>query len=424
MADVWVAVRRGGFGFRQHFAVKTIRAEFGASAAFRAMFLDEARLASLIHHTNVVPVLDLGEEDGVVYQVMPLVDGGSVAAMIHALRDTGAVLPLEVAVHIGIDAARGLHAAHEAKDETGRRLDLVHRDVSPHNLLVGKDGTAKVSDFGIAKAMGTASEATSSGDVKGKRAYLAPEQLCKEAVDRRADLFALGVVLWEMVAGRRLFETGDSAMFFSLGGRILDVRELRPSVPEALASVIARATQAKPDDRFPTSDALADALEGAARASGLTPSAKDVGRLVEQLLGANVAALERDLADKTAKVDAIVETTHAAIVERVRPRKSRSLPTAAAAALLAVISLGALLLAKRDPETAVPAGGPAAVSATASEAQPTPSNALALASAPPGAPLTSLSASVSLPTSARSAPPVTKPRSTPQPKFSSNPYAR
>jgi serine/threonine-protein kinase len=418
MADVWVAVRRGSFGFRQHFAVKTIRAEYGASAAFRAMFLDEARLASQIHHTNVLPVLDLGEDGGIVYQAMPLVEGDSVAALLRASRGSAKGLPLDVVVRIGIDAARGLHAAHEAVDEAGRPLHIVHRDVSPHNLLVGRDGTAKVSDFGIAKAFGTTTGGTSSGDVKGKRAYLAPEQLLrKDTIDRRADVFSLGVVLWEMVTGRRLFETGDSAMFFSLTDRIPDVRDACPSVPEALASVIARAAEASPDDRFATSEALADALETAARDSGLSPSAKDVGRLVVELLGAGVAERERELADRTR--DLVAEhTAQATVVDSSPSRRTRRSVPAALALVVVLAAVGALFLRRATPEKRATSETPPA--ASTSEVQPTAS----AAPAPAESVLPTASVSVSVSPPAKPAPRVAKPPPALQPKFSGNPYAR
>lgn len=440
MADVWIAVRHGGFGFRQHFAVKTMRSEFVASSGFRAMFLEEARLASKVHHTNVVPVLDLGEDHGTVYQAMPLVDGDSVASLARKLRESGKEdgMAVEVALRIAIDAARGLHAAHMAKDENGRQLDLVHRDVSPQNILVGLDGVAKVSDFGIAKAFGLATEETSSNDLKGKRAYLAPEQIKRLPVDRRADIFALGVVIWEMLTGRRMFNTGDSAMYLSLVPRLQDVREVRSDVPLGIAQTIARAVEAKVEDRFATAEELADELEKTARENGITPSAKRVGQLVETLVGNDVHGRSRvlsewtnarsseitDVASDTAVVDTIVlptanagtrrrlllavaglMTTLAVVVALVFLRQSRTLPAAAPAPA-----------AETAPPVVAEAPGRTS-SSTSSSASVPAANVSTSAEASAPAPM---AAAPTVKATAKTAP---RARAAPQPKFSDNPYA-
>lgn len=228
MAEVWEAIRYSEYGFRQRFAVKVIRSEMAQNATFRRMFLEEATIASLVRHTNVVSVFELGASNDTVYPVMPLVEGASLATLLRLSRqvDRDAPLPLDIAITIALDAARGLHAAHESTNESGVPLDLVHRDVSPHNILVGRDGISKVANFGIAKALGISSSQTQTGKVKGKRPYLAPEQLTrKRDVDRR---------------------TGS----FELVQRVDDIRSVRPSVPERIARCVARALSPSPRDRY------------------------------------------------------------------------------------------------------------------------------------------------------------------------------
>ncbi|HEX3344281.1 MAG TPA: serine/threonine-protein kinase, partial [Polyangiaceae bacterium] len=206
MAQVFIARLAGQHGFERLVALKTMRPEHAESDAFRRMFLDEAQLAARIRHVNVVEVLDLGDEQGIVYQAMTLVEGDSVAALLRRRRQLGARgLPHGVAARIVADVLSGLHAAHELTDADGRALHIVHRDVSPQNVLVSVDGIAKIADFGIAKARLRLADETDAGQIKGKFAYMAPEQLERRTTDRRADVFSTGVMLWEALTGKRLF---------------------------------------------------------------------------------------------------------------------------------------------------------------------------------------------------------------------------
>ncbi|MEZ4219914.1 MAG: serine/threonine-protein kinase [Polyangiaceae bacterium] len=207
MGSVELATRREG-SFERLFAVKRLKDELASEAEVRAMFLDEARIAGLIRHPHVVSVLDVGDDERGPFLVMQFVEGITVAELI-AHRPCHPV-PMEVALKIVMHAAEGLHAAHELVGADGELLHIVHRDVSPQNIMVGFDGVALVTDFGIAKAMGRVSR-TSTGVLKGKWGYLAPEQLRFEEPDRRADLFALGVVLFELLTGRRLYKSKEGA---------------------------------------------------------------------------------------------------------------------------------------------------------------------------------------------------------------------
>ncbi len=205
MGRVDLAVRREG-NFERLFAVKRLKDEFANETDVREMFLDEARIAGLVRHPNVVSVTDVGEDAKGPFLVMQYVEGITAGELIS--KREAQPLPMEVVLKIMIHAAEGLHAAHELCAADGTALQLVHRDVSPQNIMVGFDGVSLVTDFGIAKAMGRTSK-TSTGVLKGKLGYLAPEQLRFEEPDRRADLFALGVVLFELLTARRLYKSRE-----------------------------------------------------------------------------------------------------------------------------------------------------------------------------------------------------------------------
>ena len=212
MACVWAARLDGYGGFSKLVAVKTILPHLASSADVERMLLDEARIAADVHHPNVCNLYDVGEDHGVLYLVMEWVNGDS---LLHLLRQTPTgprqALDAPVAVRIVADACAGLHAAHELSDEAGRPLFVVHRDVSPHNILVSLEGAVKMADFGMAKANGQLHETTRTGEVRGKIAYMAPEQIDGGAIDRRADLFAMGCVLYEATTGQQPFAGENEA---------------------------------------------------------------------------------------------------------------------------------------------------------------------------------------------------------------------
>ncbi|MFI5312483.1 MAG: serine/threonine-protein kinase, partial [Gemmatimonadales bacterium] len=230
MATLYFGRLLGPSGFARTVAVKCLHAQFAQDPEFSAMFLDEARLASRIRSPYVVPTLDVVSEDGELAIVMEYVHGQSLATLVQsfdadATRGSPAVpcVPVTVAVSVLGNMLQGLHAAHEARSEDGTPLGIVHRDVSPQNILVGTDGLAHLIDFGVAKANGRL-QTTREGHLKGKLAYMSPEQLRGELVTRRSDLYAASVVLWETLVGQRLFRAGDEGATVT---RVL-VAEVRP----------------------------------------------------------------------------------------------------------------------------------------------------------------------------------------------------
>ena len=262
MARVWAARLHGQRGFQKLVAIKTILPHLAEEPEFERMFLDEARIASGVHHPNVCEIYELGEEKRTLYLVMEWVNGDSLS---RVLRSTGKTEPVDsrVVARIVADACAGLHAAHELTDEDGRSLGVVHRDLSPHNILLTADGTAKVADFGVAKALGQLHEATSAGQLKGKIAYMAPEQVTGAAIDRRSDVFSLGCVLYEATTGQRPFRgDGDhQVMHAVLKGEFAAPTSLLRQYPQELERIVMRALSPQPILRYPTAERMRFALE-------------------------------------------------------------------------------------------------------------------------------------------------------------------
>jgi serine/threonine protein kinase len=265
MAQVWAARLRGSRGFQKLVAVKTILAGSVDNTRMEEMFLEEAQLASQIHHPNVVGTLDLGEHEGVLYLVMEWVEGEPLSAVIAKAAATGGV-PLAIGVNLIGQACKGLSAAHDLRDDSGALLGVVHRDVSPQNVLVTYSGTAKLVDFGIAKATSKASGLTEAGEIKGKFAYMAPEQVRGVALDCRTDLFALGILLYAITTGRHPFRGEHPAQTVQ---NICSERAPTPpsafisEYPAALEQVVLKALAKDPEQRFPNATAMLTALEQA-----------------------------------------------------------------------------------------------------------------------------------------------------------------
>jgi hypothetical protein len=266
MGQVWAARLKGARGFQKLVAIKTLLPEFGNDARIEQMLLEEARIASLIQHQNVVQTTELGEHHGLLYLVMEWLDGESLAFVLKRAEERRLTIPLPVAVNLVAQACRGLHAAHELTSDLGVHLGVVHRDVSPHNVLVTHSGVVKLVDFGIAKAMNQDSSFTENGEVKGKYSYMAPEQVLGENVDRRADIFSLAITLYLTTTGRHPFKTGDKANL--IRALTSDAPPVRPSVhvpgyPAALEAVIMKALAKTPADRYESTQAMRLALESA-----------------------------------------------------------------------------------------------------------------------------------------------------------------
>jgi serine/threonine-protein kinase len=287
MATVYVGALRGALGFRQLVAIKKPHAHLLDDPEFRRELLAEARLASLIHHANVVDVRDVDVTDASVALVMDYIEGASVGELLVAASRGIVKMRPGVAVRIALDALAGLHAAHEQTDEVGKPLGLVHRDVSPQNVLVGTDGVSRVTDFGVAKFSRRSGNSTNDGSLKGKLAYMAPEYLKGERIDRRFDVFAVGVVLWEMLTGKRLFRGEHEAdtMQRVLNHQPESLEGALAEAGRALDPVLACALAKKPDERFQTAAAMAKALENAAGPAGLLVSYTEVAEVVKAAVG-------------------------------------------------------------------------------------------------------------------------------------------
>jgi serine/threonine-protein kinase len=272
-------------------AIKRPHRHLATGRAFLTMLVDEARLASAIDHPNVVRVRELGFDAGVPFIVMDYVEGASLAELRRELAAKGRALDARVAVRVALDLLAGLSAAHGLRDGAGRAVAIVHRDVSPHNVLVGTDGRARLTDFGIAKAEDRI-QTTRTHEVKGKLAYLAPER-----VDRRrictvqSDVFSVGLVVWECLAGRRLFRSEQVVDLLQevMTAPIPRLGDLGAPVPRALDDAIARALSRDLAVRYPTADAFARALREAVRQEGMA-SSRDVARLIDAIFGQRLRA--------------------------------------------------------------------------------------------------------------------------------------
>jgi serine/threonine-protein kinase len=264
MAVVHLGRIVGPVGFSRTVAVKRLHPHLATDPEFVTMFLDEARLAARVQHPNVVATLDVVANQGQLFVVMDFVLGASLSQLLRNARDLPLGPPPAVVSAIVTGALYGLHAAHEARDQRGESLGIVHRDVSPQNLLVGTDGVTRVADFGVAKAAASA-QSTRDGQIKGKIAYMAPEQILRKNVDRRADVYAAGVVLWEALTLRRLFRADDAGALVAavLEGHVPRPSELCSGLLPTLDDVVARALSSDPAARFPTAQDFAAALEAA-----------------------------------------------------------------------------------------------------------------------------------------------------------------
>ena len=286
MADVLLARAQGIEGFERHVVLKRIRSEHAKDERFIKMFLDEARLAASLHHQNVVQVHDIGEEGGEYFFAMEYIHGADLRSVLHRVVRSKQQVPLAIVVAIGSAVAAGLHYAHERKGADGKSLGIVHRDVSLSNILIGYDGSVRVVDFGIAKAAARSIE-TRSGTLKGKVAYMSPEQCMGKAIDRRSDVWGIGVVLYELATASRLF-TGDTdyvIMNTIVSGNILSPTRRRADLPGSLARIIQRALTADPTKRYQTAGEMRVALDKFATDSGIVSSATSIADWLEGLFG-------------------------------------------------------------------------------------------------------------------------------------------
>lgn len=302
MGRVWAARQCGPL--QRLVAIKTALCESSQTPEFERVFMDEARIASMIHHPHVCGVYELGEQSGVLYLVMEWSDGGTLLEVMQAQPQ--ARLHATMAAAIVARVCAGLHAAHELEDETGQFLNVVHRDVSPQNVLLSSHGHVRLADFGVAKAQGQLHRPTETGEVKGKLSYMAPEQLTSKNLDRRVDIFALGCVLYESTVGRRPFQ-GDGAL--STLYQILEEDVTPPSslvegYPAGLERVVLRALEKDPVKRYQTAESMQKDLESWLISNGSEIGERDIAKVVNEALVETIERRKQEISAAMTRLDA------------------------------------------------------------------------------------------------------------------------
>jgi len=307
MADVFLAITAGplGSGFSKLMVVKQLRKNLADEPDFVKMLMDEARIAARLNHQNVVQTYEVGQNDNQYFIAMEYLEGQPLDRIQHRIRTENAAVPKPLLYLALVDALAGLHHAHELVDYDGTPLGVVHRDVSPHNIFVTYQGLAKVVDFGIAKAKGRLQE-TTEGVLKGKIRYMPPEQALGHAVDRRADLFSVGVILWEVATGRRMWADADDLKVLHglMGGTFPgSPREVEPSVPEAIDRICRKALAPKPDDRYATADEFRTDLEGYLLETGsLVDARRKLGPTISEVFKEQRAEVKQTIEKQLAKL--------------------------------------------------------------------------------------------------------------------------
>ena len=289
MAEDWLADLQGPQGLQRELVIKRILPHLADDENFLTMFEDEARLAAQLNHPHAVRVEELGKEDGTWYLAMEYLDGADLRDLARRARGLRQTIPLEVILQIGADVASALHYAHTLCDPQGNPLNLIHRDVSPHNVIVTRSGHAKLVDFGIARAESNQVK-TRTGMVKGKSGYMSPEQALGRDLDGRSDQFALGIVLYELLLRARLFR-GDSDMAVMrkvVACNIPSLLSIAPDIPEPVQEVINKTLQRAPEDRYPDGNALSEALLSCLHDLGLRGGHGKVGTWVQNMLKSSV----------------------------------------------------------------------------------------------------------------------------------------
>jgi serine/threonine protein kinase len=325
MADVLLARTDGIEGFQRHVVIKRIHSELLEEPRYVTMFLDEARLAASLHHHNIVQVNDIGEENGEYFFAMEYVHGEDARTLLVEASKRRELIPIEHVVTIIMAAASGLHHAHEQRGMDGAPLDIVHRDVSPANILVGYDGAVKVADFGIALAAHRA-EQTQSGVLKGKVAYMSPEQCNCEQVDRRSDVFSLGIVLYELTTVRPCFAGDNDFMTMSaiVGGKIDKPSRYRKDLPPQLEAIMLKALARKASDRYQNADELRRALEQFAADQQLRTSTTALADYMKSQFGTKALPWQED--DDDPEMEMTTEVAGVPVVTRSGTPPRGSIP--------------------------------------------------------------------------------------------------
>jgi hypothetical protein len=427
MATVWAARMTGADEPSKIVAIKTMLPALSCDPRFEKMFVSEAELAARIKHPNVCEILDLGEENGVLYLAMEWIHGESLVTLLRDCERAGLRVPFAAAACIGADAARGLHAAHELKDESGELVGVVHRDVSPHNILVTYDGVVKIVDFGVAKAMARSDhQTTHAGHLKGTPLFMAPEQAFCDEVDRRTDVFALGIVLYQLTTGTNPFRAdNDLAALARITSPdpVPAPATLVPDYPPELAAVVMKALAKERDQRFDSMLDLADALEVVAGQLAASDGPAGLAAFALEALEPRREARELQLAEARRAADERGElralgglaspipgldvpggaaSTDAATSSQREPQRRGSLARAAGLVSFgAILGAVALIWATRGATTPISS---ASVSASLSSESAPAATALVAASPAP-APSASAQAAPAEPSAAASTPP-------------------
>ena len=416
MASVHVGRLDGPGGFKRTVAIKRLHPTYSEDAEFVAMLRDEGSITGRIRHPNVVPVLDVVAADRELLLVMEYVHGESLAKLIDASQDGGHLPPLRFVAQIMANVLSGLHAAHACAGDGGVPLDVVHRDVSPQNVIVGVDGIARILDFGIARAAERSRGTTRDGTLRGKIAYMAPEQVSEEPVDRRADIYAAAVVFWEAVTGKPLYDGPVPVIVAEKLGGIPERASLHvPGLAPAIDAIIAKGLESDPKKRWATAEDMARAIEAA-----IAPVApREIGEWVTSVAGAELERRARTVARVEAADDAgaaVRGADTATVVETRSERRGRPhlWLLGAAAAALVLLALAASRVSWREQP---PSEQDAAVLALPSPPPASPSVS-ALTSSEPASP------SMTATAPPRVAVPATKKKATRHPKTACDPPFR
>ena len=341
MAELYLARLDGPEGFVKPVALKLMHPHLSDDAHFAQMFLKEARIAATLEHPAIVPVLDVGEFGGEYFMALEYVHGRDLRQLLSELK--GTLMPLGAALRVVLEVGRALHYAHRLRDVGGRPLGIVHRDVSPSNVLLSFQGAVKLADFGVAK-MAERSNATASGALKGKLGYMSPEQCLQEHVDARSDVFSLGVVLYEATTGRRAFraEQPVAVMNRVIDGEWVAPKRFVPDYPEALHQILAKALEVDVEQRWPNAEAMCEALERFATEAGLDIRPEGLASFLQERYGQQALPDLEVPTLETPRLRAVALDQTITTVDGPAPR-SGSRRLLAVAALVGVLGIGGLL---------------------------------------------------------------------------------
>ncbi len=308
MAEVFKGESLSVQGFKKQVAIKRVLPHLAQNKNFISMFLDEARLGARLTHANIVTVFDIGAADNTYFIVMEFVDGCNLKTVIETYRQQGQRIGVKESLFIAMEACKGLSFAHDLEDEEGKLLRIVHRDVSPPNVLISKRGEVKVTDFGLAKAT-TQLEKTDPGVVKGKFSYLSPEAALGQPVDARTDVFALGIVLWEMLAGRRLFlgETDFQTVKMVQQAQIPSLSRINPQVDAELEGVIGKALTQDTASRYQSAHEFQDGLAGYLFSRKLKVTSYDIATLIKQVISQKQHIKKGDGVQQHSIIDRLIQ---------------------------------------------------------------------------------------------------------------------